>query len=291
MISASLVKELREKTGAGMLDCKKALEATNANIEEAINWLREKGISKAAKKAERIAAEGLAAIYTEGNVAAIVEVNSETDFVAKNNEFVSMVNAILKAIVKNNPKTNEDVLALEVDGMTVNDLIVDKTAKIGEKLSFRRFTRIEKKDSEVFGEYIHMGGKIAVLTVVDNASEEVAREVAMHAAAMRPLYTKSSEVPTDVLEKEKAIMREQLINEGKPAERIDGILVGKVKKYYEEICLENQIFVKAQNKETVSEYVANNGGTITTMIRYEVGEGMEKREENFAEEVAKQMNM
>ena len=291
MISASLVKELREKTGAGMLDCKKALEATNANIEEAINWLREKGISKAAKKAERIAAEGLAAIYTEGNVAAIVEVNSETDFVAKNSEFVSMVDAILKAIVKNDPKTNEDVLALNVDGMTINDLIVEKTAKIGEKLSFRRFTRIEKKDSEVFGEYIHMGGKIAVLTVIDNASSEVAREVAMHAAAMRPLYTKSSEVPTDVLEKEKAIMREQLINEGKPAERIDGILVGKVKKYYEEVCLENQIFVKAQNKETVAEYVANNGGTITTMIRYEVGEGMEKREENFAEEVAKQMNM
>ena len=291
MISASLVKELREKTGAGMLDCKKALEATNANIEEAINWLREKGISKAAKKAERIAAEGLAAIYTEGNVAAIVEVNSETDFVAKNSEFVSMVDAILKAIVKNDPKTNEEVLALNVDGMTISDLIVEKTAKIGEKLSFRRFTRIEKKDSEVFGEYIHMGGKIAVLTVIDNASSEVAREVAMHAAAMRPLYTKSSEVPTDVLEKEKAIMREQLINEGKPAERIDGILVGKVKKYYEEVCLENQIFVKAQNKETVAEYVANNGGTITTMIRYEVGEGMEKREENFAEEVAKQMNM
>ena len=291
MISASLVKELREKTGAGMLDCKKALEATNANIEEAINWLREKGISKAAKKAERIAAEGLAAIYTEGNVAAIVEVNSETDFVAKNSEFVSMVDAILKAIVKNDPKTNEEVLALNVDGMTINDLIVEKTAKIGEKLSFRRFTRIEKKDSEVFGEYIHMGGKIAVLTVIDNASSEVAREVAMHAAAMRPLYTKSSEVPTDVLEKEKAIMREQLINEGKPAERIEGILVGKVKKYYEEVCLENQIFVKAQNKETVAEYVANNGGTITTMIRYEVGEGMEKREENFAEEVAKQMNM
>ena len=291
MISASLVKELREKTGAGMLDCKKALEATNANIEEAINWLREKGISKAAKKAERIAAEGLAAIYTEGNVAAIVEVNSETDFVAKNSEFVSMVDAILKAIVKNNPKTNEDVLALEVDGMTISDLIVEKTAKIGEKLSFRRFTRIEKKDSENFGEYIHMGGKIAVLTVIDNASSEVAREVAMHAAAMRPLYTKSSEVPTDVLEKEKAIMREQLINEGKPAERSEGILVGKVKKYYEEVCLEKQIFVKAQNKETVAEYVANNGGTITTMIRYEVGEGMEKREENFAEEVAKQMNM
>ena len=291
MISASLVKELREKTGAGMLDCKKALEATEGNIDAAIDWLREKGISKAAKKAERIAAEGLAAIYTEGNVAAIVEVNSETDFVAKNSEFTTMVDSILKAIVTNNPQTNEDVLALLVDGTTINDLIIDKTAKIGEKLSFRRFVRVEKKDSEVFGTYIHMGGKIAVLTVVDNVSEEVAKEVSMHAAAMRPMYTKSSEVPTEVLEKEKSIMREQLLNEGKPADRIDNILVGKVKKYYEDVCLENQIFVKAENKETVGDYVKANGGEITTMIRYEVGEGMEKREENFAEEVAKQMNM
>ena len=289
MISASLVKELREKTGAGMLDCKKALEATNGNIEAAIDWLREKGISKAAKKAERIAAEGLAAIYTSGNVAAIVEVNSETDFVAKNEEFTTMVDSILKAIVDNNPQTNEDVLALTVDGVSINDLIVNKTATIGEKLSFRRFARVEKKDSEVFGTYIHMGGKIAVLTVVDGTSEEVAKEVSMHAAAMRPMYTKSSEVPTDVLEKEKAIMREQLLNEGKPADRIDAILVGKVNKYYEDVCLENQIFVKAENKETVAKYVANNGGTITSMIRYEVGEGMEKREENFAEEVAAQM--
>ena len=291
MISASLVKELREKTGAGMLDCKKALEATNGSIDAAIDWLREKGISKAAKKAERIAAEGLAAIYTEGNVAAIVEVNSETDFVAKNSEFTTMVDSILKAIVANNPKTNEDVLALSVDGTTINDLIIEKTAKIGEKLSFRRFNRVEKKDSEVFGTYIHMGGKIAVLTVIDNVSEEVAKEVSMHAAAMRPMYTKSSDVPTDVLEKEKSIMREQLLNEGKPADRIDNILVGKVKKYYEDVCLENQIFVKAENKETVGDYVASNGGEITTMVRYEVGEGMEKREENFAEEVAKQMNM
>ena len=289
MISASLVKELREKTGAGMLDCKKALEANEGNIDAAIDWLREKGISKAAKKAERIAAEGLAAIKTEGNIAAIVEVNSETDFVAKNSEFTDMVDAILSAIIASETKTNEDVLTLNVDGETVNDLIINKTAKIGEKLSFRRFTRIVKKDSESFGTYIHMGGKIAVLTVVDNASEEVAKEVAMHAAAMRPTYTKSSEVPIDVLDKEKSIMREQLLNEGKPADRIDGILVGKVKKYYEDVCLENQIFVKAENKETVAQFVANNGGTITTMVRYEVGEGMEKREENFAEEVAKQM--
>ena len=148
---------------------------------------------------------------------------------------------------------------------------------------------VTKKDSETFGDYIHMGGKIAVLTVIDGADETVAKDVAMHAAAMKPLYVKSSDVPTDVLEKEKEIMKEQLLNEGKPAERIEGILVGKVKKYYEEVCLENQIFVKAENKETVSDYVKNNGGTITDMIRFEVGEGMQKREENFAEEVAKQM--
>ena len=290
MITASLVKELRESTGAGMMDCKKALEATNGDMTAAVDWLREKGISKAAKKADRIAAEGLADVKIEGNVAAIVDVNSETDFVAKNTEFTSMVDEILNAIIKGNPTTVEDVLALESSEGTINDLIVAKTAKIGEKLSFRRFKRIEKKDSESFGSYIHMGGKIAVLTVLDGASEDVAKEVSMHAAAMRPQYVKSSEVPTDVLEKEKEIMKEQLLNEGKPADRIEGILVGKVKKYYEEVCLENQIFVKAENKETVADYVKNNGGSIVTMVRYEVGEGMAKREENFAEEVAKQIN-
>ena len=290
MISASLVKELREKTGAGMLDCKKALEACNADIEKAVDWLREKGISKAAKKADRIAAEGLAAIVVDENKAAIVEVNSETDFVAKNSEFTSMVDEILKAIIKNDVKTNEDVLNLSSSEGTINDLIVNKTAKIGEKLSFRRFTKVEKKDNEVFGSYIHMGGKIAVLVTLEGANEEVAKDVAMHAAAMRPMYTKESDVPTDVLEHEKNVMREQLLNEGKPADRIDTILQGKVKKYYEEVCLENQIFVKAENKETVAKFVANNGGKVVSMIRYEVGEGMEKRVEDFAAEVAKQMN-
>ena len=281
MISASLVKELREKSGAGMLDCKKALEATNGNIDEAIDWLREKGISKAAKKADRIAAEGLAAILVEGNTAAIVEVNSETDFVAKNEEFKSLVQTILNTIIKNDVNTNEELLETKAEG-------TEET--IGEKLSLRRFAKVEKTDSESFGEYIHMGGRIAVLTLVEKASSEVAKDVAMHAAAMRPTYVKSSNVPTDVLEKEKAIMREQLLNEGKPEDRIEGILVGKVKKYYEEVCLENQIFVKAENKETVGQFVENNGGTIVNMIRFEVGEGMEKREENFAEEVAKQIN-
>ena len=289
MITASMVKELREKTGAGMLDCKKALEANNGDINASIDWLREKGISKAAKKADRIAAEGMAAILTEGNKAVIIEVNAETDFVAKNEKFTGMVNEILESIMNSDVTTLEDALKLQTSEGTVEDLIVARTATIGEKLSFRRVEVVTKKDSESFGDYIHMGGKIAVLTVVDNASSEVAKDVAMHAAAMKPAYVKSEDVPTDVLEKEKDIMREQLLNEGKPTDRIENILVGKVRKYYEEVCLENQIFVKAENKETVADFVKNNGGTITTMVRFEVGEGMQKREENFADEVAKQM--
>ena len=289
MITASMVKELREKTGAGMLDCKKALEANNGDINASIDWLREKGISKAAKKADRIAAEGIAAILTKDNKAVIIEVNSETDFVAKNAEFTSMINTILETVINSDVTTVEDALKLTTEEGTIEELVIAKTAKIGEKLSFRRMEVITKNDSESFGDYIHMGGKIAVLTVVDNASSEVAKDVAMHAAAMRPAYVKSSDVPTEVLDKEKEIMKEQLLNEGKPADRIEGILVGKVKKYYEEVCLENQIFIKAENKETVAAYVKANGGTISTMIRFEVGEGMQKREENFADEVAKQM--
>lgn len=289
MITANLVKELREKTGAGMLDCKKALEANNGDINASIDWLREKGISKAAKKADRIAAEGVAAILTKGNKAVIIEVNSETDFVAKNEKFKDMVNEILSVSIESNATTLEEVLNLSTSEGTVEELITARTATIGEKLSLRRVEVVSKKDSESFGDYIHMGGKIAVLTVVDGADSTIAKDVAMHAAAMKPLYVKSSEVPSDVLDKEKEIMREQLLNEGKPEDKIENILVGKVKKYYEDVCLENQIFVKATNKETVSEFVKNNGGTITSMIRFEVGEGMQKREENFAEEVAKQM--
>ena len=288
MISASLVKDLREKTGAGMLDCKKALEATNGNMDEAIDWLREKGISKAAKKADRIAAEGIAAIAIDGNTAAIVEVNSETDFVAKNEEFTSMVKTILEAIITNDVKDVDSVLALPCSDGTINDLIVNKTAKIGEKLSLRRFARITKSDDESFGEYIHMGGKIAVLTTVKGASSEVAKDVSMHAAAMRPAYVRKEDVPTEVLEKEKAVLTEQAINEGKPEEIAKKMVEGRIRKYYEEVCLEEQPFVKDSDLK-VSAYVEKNGGSIVTMIRFEVGEGMEKREENFAEEVAKQM--
>lgn len=290
MVSASLVKDLRERTGAGMLDCKKALDATDGNIDEAINWLREKGIAKAEKKADRIAAEGIASILVSGNEAVIVEVNSETDFVAKNEEFLSMVQDILKASINSNASTVEEVLALEVNGETIESLIVNKTAKIGEKLSLRRFKKVVKNDNEQFGSYIHMGGRIATLIVTENTNEDVAKDVAMHAAAMRPLYLTTNEVPTEVLDKEKEVIREQLINEGKPAERIDGILVGKINKYYEDIVLENQIFIKAENKETVAKFVANKGGKILSMVRYEVGEGIEKKSENFADEVAKQIN-
>ncbi len=288
MISASLVKELREKTGAGMLDCKKALEATNGDIDAAVDWLREKGISKAAKKADRIAAEGVAAILIDGNQAAIVEVNSETDFVAKNAEFTSMVDEILKAILKSDAKTLEEALELSTSDGTVNDLIVAKTAKIGEKLSFRRFTKLTKEDNQQFGSYIHMGGKIAVLTVIDGANEEVAKDVAMHAAAMRPLYVSKEDVPSDEVEKERTVLKEQAINEGKPAEIAEKMVAGRIQKFYKEICLEEQPFIK-DGDINVATYVKNNCGKIATMIRYEVGEGMEKREENFAEEVAKQM--
>ena len=290
MITASLVKELRDNSGAGMLDCKKALEASNGDINVAMDYLREKGIAKAAKKSDRIAAEGIASVLIKGNDAVILEINSETDFVAKNEEFKTLVDTILETLVSSNAKTLDEALELKNGNSTIKELIVSKTATIGEKLSLRRFSKITKKDNESFGSYIHMGGRIAVLTLIEGANEEIAKDVAMHAAAMRPLYLKSSEVPTDVLEKEKTIIREQLINEGKPEDKIENILVGKVRKYYEEVCLEDQIYVKAENKETVSKFVQNNGGKIINMIRYEVGEGMEKKEENFAEEVAAQLN-
>ena len=289
MISASMVKELRETTGAGMLDCKKALEATNGNMEEAMTYLREKGIASAAKKQSRIAAEGLAAILIDGNSASIVEVNSETDFVAKNSEFQDLVNETLKAVISNDVNNVEDALNLQVNGSTLNDLFIAKTSKIGEKLSFRRFAKMTKNDNESFGSYIHMGGKIAVLVLLEGASSEVAKEVAMHAAAMRPKYVKISDVPEAEVEKEREILKEQAINEGKESDIAAKMVEGRIKKFYKEICLEEQPFVKDPDV-SVKTYVKNNGGKILDMIRFEVGEGMQKREENFAEEVAKQMN-
>lgn len=291
MFSAKDVKALRERTGAGMMDCKKALQETNGNMDDAITWLREKGISKAAKKAERIAAEGLTESYIEDSKAVVVEVNCETDFVAKNEEFKSFINNLAKTLVNADVKTVEEAneLTLLNANETIKEAIINLTAKIGEKISFRRFEIVEKTDSQTFGVYSHMGGRITSLVVLEGANEEVAKDVAMHAAAMRPQYLNKNEVPTDVLEKEQEIMKEQLLNEGKPEDRINQILIGKTNKFYEEVCLENQIYIKAENKESVGKYVSQNNGSIVKMVRYEVGEGMEKRNDDFAAEVMSQI--
>lgn len=289
MITANMVKELREQTGAGMLDCKKALTETNGNMEEAVTWLREKGISKAAKKQTRIAAEGLATVKVEGNTAVIVEVNSETDFVAKNPEFTGLVETIANAILTNKPETMEDAMNLEVEGTTIENLIVDKTATIGEKLSFRRFELVNKKDNQVFGTYSHMGGKIVTLTVLEGEDAEVAKDIAMQAAAMRPLYLDRDSVPADRVEKEREILTEQAENEGLDANKLPMIVNGRLGKFFEEVCLVEQGFIK-ENKMKVSKYVESKNMKILSFVRYEVGEGMEKREENFADEVAKQIN-
>ena len=289
MITAKQVGELRNLTGAGMMDCKKALSETDGNIEAAVDWLREKGIAKSAKKASRIAAEGLSNIYVNGNKAVIVEVNSETDFVSKNEEFRAMIDTIGNSILTSEATTLEEVNALPCEEGTIADLVIAKTAKIGEKLSLRRFEKVTKADNESFGSYIHMGGKIAVLTVIKDASEEIAKEVAMQAAAMKPLYVFVEDVPADVLDAERQVQKEIAINEGKPAEIAEKMVEGRIKKYYKEICLAEQPFIK-DGDISVSKYVANNGGEIKSMVRYEVGEGMEKRNDNFAEEVMNQVN-
>lgn len=289
MITANMVKELREQTGAGMLDCKKALTETNGNMEEAITWLREKGISKAAKKQTRIAAEGLATAKINGNDAVLVEVNSETDFVAKNPEFVSLVDGIANVILDKKPANMEEAMKLELDGISIEEAIVNKTATIGEKLSFRRFELVEKTDNQVFGTYSHMGGKIVTLALLEGNDPEVAKDIAMQIAAMRPLYLDRDSVPEERIEKEKAILTEQAENEGLDSNKLPMIVNGRLNKFFEEVCLVDQGFVK-ENKMKVSKYVESKNMKILSFVRYEVGEGMEKKEENFADEVAKQIN-
>lgn len=289
MISASMVKELRETSGAGMLDCKKALEATNGNMEEAINWLREKGISKAAKKSSRIAAEGLAYAKVEGNKAVIIEVNSETDFVAKNEEFQNLVSTIANTIINSDVTTMDSALELEVDGTKLSDLITSRIATIGEKLSFRRFEVLTKEDNQVFGSYSHMGGKIVSLALLEGNDEELAKDIAMQIAAMKPSYLNRDEVPEERVEKEREILTEQAENEGLDANKLPMIVNGRLNKFYEEICLVDQGFIK-ENKMKVGKYVESKNSKIVKFVRYEVGEGIEKKEENFADEVMKQIN-
>ena len=287
-MNTSLIKELRDLSGAGLMDCKKALEASNNDIDEAIDYLRKKGISKAAKKADRIAAEGLSTVVIDGNNASIVEVNCETDFVAKNEKFVNLVNKIAELIVKNDVKTMEEAMSLSTEEGTLNDTIVNFTATIGEKISFRRFARLSKTDSQNFGSYIHMGGRIAVLTLLEGADEETAKDVSMHAAAMRPSYVKREDVPAEEVERETSVLKAQAMNEGKPAEIAEKMVNGRINKFYKEICLEEQDFVKDSDM-TVGAFVKSKNGSIVNMVRFEVGEGIEKKEENFAEEVMNQI--
>jgi elongation factor Ts len=289
-VTAQMVKELREKTGAGMMDCKKALTETNGDMEKAIDFLREKGIAKAAKKADRIAAEGITHILSDGNTAVILEVNSETDFVAKNEGFINLVDEIAKHLLKNKPATVEEALEQKMDnGSTVGELINEAIAKIGEKLTLRRFEIKTKSDNAAFGGYLHMGGRIGVLTVLEGTTDEsVAKDVAMHAAALNPKYISRDQVSQDEVEHERQVLTQQALNEGKPENIVTKMVEGRLSKYFEDICINDQAFIKNPDQK-VGQYVKSNNATITELVRYEVGEGLEKRQDNFAEEVMSQV--
>ncbi len=292
-VSAKLVKELRERTGAGMLDCKKALEAHDGDIEKSIDFLREKGIAKAVKKAGRIAAEGLIfdKVSADNKKAVLMEFNSETDFVAKNVEFKEFGKKLVELVLDKNIKTIEELSTTELEtGKTVSATLTDLIAKIGENMNLRRLSVVESKEGFV-QVYNHLGGKLGVIVEVGGEVNEAnlvkAKDIAMQVAAMDPKYICSEQVTADDLEHEKEIVRKQLEEEGKPAQIIEKILIGKMKKFYEENCLVDQIFIKAENKETVGEYAGNL--KVLGFVRYKVGEGIEKREEDFAAEVAAQI--
>ena len=291
MISASQVKDLREKTGAGMMDCKKVLTETDGDMEKAIELLRERGIAKAAKKSGRIAAEGLVEAYIseDGKVGAVVEVNSETDFVAKNEEFKNFVMSVAKQVVEKNPKDVEDLLAQESitePGKTVKEVLTDKIAKIGENMNIRRFARFES--AGLVEKYIHGDGKIAVLVNMNGGDSEVAKDICMQIAAARPEYLNEASVPEDRLNKEKEILKAQTMNEGKPEAIAEKIVQGRIRKFFEEVCLVDQAFVKEPSKK-VSELLKEHNAEVVEFARFEKGEGIEKKEENFAEEVMKQL--
>ena len=290
MVTAALVKELREKTGAGMMDCKKVLTETDGDLEKAAELLREKGITKAAKKSGRVAAEGMVEAYIseDENVGAIVEVNSETDFVAKNEEFRTFVMDVAKQIVKNNPESVEALLAepaMFEEGKTVNEALIGKIATIGENISIRRFARFETTDG-LIEKYIHGDGKIAVLVNMTSGTKELAKDVCMQIAAARPEFIDRDQVPAERVEKEKEILKIQTMNEGKPEAIAEKIVLGRINKFYQEICLVDQEFVKDPSKK-VSDILKDS--KVLEFARFETGEGIEKKEENFAEEVMKQL--
>ncbi len=291
MITASQVKDLREKTGAGMMDCKKVLTEADGDMEKAIELLRERGIAKAAKKSDRVAAEGLVDAYIteDGKVGAVVEVNAETDFVASNAEFKAFVADVAKQVALNNPADVEALLAqtsISDSTKTVQEVLTNKIATIGENMSIRRFERFETNGT--VAKYIHGDGKIAVLVDMNNASEELAKDICMQIAAAKPEYLNRESVPAERVEKEMEILKAQAMNEGKPAEIAEKMVQGRIGKFYGEICLVDQEFVKDPDKK-VSQLLKEKGAEINRFARLEKGEGIEKVEENFAEEVAKQI--
>lgn len=284
-----LVKELREKTGAGMLDCKKALEASECDMEKAIDWLREKGIAKSQAKQGRVAAEGLASIIVEGNKAVLVEVNSETDFTARTDKFKNMVKAVAKTILENNPKDVEEALTLKAENGTVNEEIAAVSFATGEKMTLRRFTVVEKTDDQLFGTYVHHDGKTACIVVINGKNEEVGKPVAMQIASMKPQYVDRDHMPHEIVEHETAIQKEIAKNDpknaGKPEGIIDKMVAGRVSKSLQDLCLVDQAFILDGNLK-VSAYLANNNCSVDSFVLYVVGEGIEKKKDNWVEEVA-----
>jgi elongation factor Ts len=290
-ITAQMVKELREKTGAGMMDCKKALQETDGDMDKAIDFLREKGIAKAAKKADRIAAEGTTFIQSEGNTAVILEVNAETDFVAKNENFQSVVKELSQHLLTNQPANVEEAQEQTMaNGSTVSEFINSAIAKIGEKITLRRFEIRTKTDNGAFGEYLHMGGRIAVLSVVEGTTDaDTAKDVAMHAAALNPKYVSRDQVSEEEVERERELLTQQALNEGKPENIVAKMVEGRLGKFFEDVCILDQPFVKNPDQK-VRQFLEANGAELKDFTRYEVGEGIEKRQENFADEVMSQVN-
>lgn len=288
-ISAQLVKQLRDMTGVGMMDAKKALVQTEGDIDAAVDYLRENGLAKAAKKADRIAAEGITNVLVDGNVAVVLEVNAETDFVAKNDKFQALVAKLSQVILANKPADLEAALEIVTPEGKVSDVIAEATTVIGEKISLRRFEIVEKSDADAFGAYLHMGGRIGVLTVLEGSTDaDAAKDIAMHVAAINPKYVDRSEVSADELEHEKKVLTEQALNEGKPANIVEKMIAGRLNKFLAEISLNDQPFVKDPDT-TVSKFAASKGGSVKLFHRYEVGEGLEKRVDNFVEEVMGQV--
>ena len=288
-ISAQLVKQLRDMTGVGMMDAKKALVQTEGDIDAAVDSLRENGLAKAAKKADRIAAEGITSVLVDGNVAVVLEVNAETDFVAKNDKFQALVAKLSEVILANKPANLEAALEIVTPEGKVSDVIAEATTVIGEKISLRRFEIVEKSDADAFGAYLHMGGRIGVLTVLEGSTDaDAAKDIAMHVAAINPKYVDRSEVSADELEHEKKVLTEQALNEGKPANIVEKMIAGRLNKFLAEISLNDQPFVKDPDT-TVSKFAASKGGSVKLFHRYEVGEGLEKRVDNFVEEVMGQV--